>query len=145
MRWIVSVSRTQGRPTLHEERTANRHQLLSDARSEPTVAALLSVFPGAKVRMCKEETGDRSYLRKIRPWYGHHYHFHVRLSCPRGAKNCENQVAPPAGDGCDDAQEWVNNIINPPPPDPNAPRPNPRRELTMADLPGQCVSVLTSE
>ena len=49
MRWIVSVSRTQGRPTLHEERTANRHQLLSDARSEPTVAALLSVFPGAKV------------------------------------------------------------------------------------------------
>ena len=45
----VSVSRTQGRPTLHEERTANRHQLLSDARSEPTVAALLSVFPGAKV------------------------------------------------------------------------------------------------
>jgi DNA polymerase-3 subunit gamma/tau len=49
MRWIVSVSRNQGRPTLHEERTANRHQLLSDAKSEPTVAALLSVFPGAKV------------------------------------------------------------------------------------------------
>jgi DNA polymerase-3 subunit gamma/tau len=49
VRWIVSVSRTQGRPTLHEERTANRHQLLSDAKSEPTVAALLSVFPGAKV------------------------------------------------------------------------------------------------
>ncbi|SDU46821.1 DNA polymerase III subunit gamma/tau [Stappia sp. ES.058] len=49
MRWIVTVSRTQGRPTLFEEREANKHQLLSDARSEPTVAALLSVFPGAKV------------------------------------------------------------------------------------------------
>ena len=49
MRWIVSVSRTQGRPTLHEEREANRHQMVSDAKAEPTVAALLSAFPGAKV------------------------------------------------------------------------------------------------
>ncbi|MHC5655102.1 DNA polymerase III subunit gamma/tau [Stappia sp. ICDLI1TA098] len=49
MRWIVSVSRTQGRPTLYEEREANRHQLVSDAKAEPAVAALLSAFPGAKV------------------------------------------------------------------------------------------------
>jgi DNA polymerase-3 subunit gamma/tau len=48
-RWIVSVSRTQGRPTLHEEREANRHQMVSDAKSEPAVAALLSSFPGARV------------------------------------------------------------------------------------------------
>ncbi|MCA1299918.1 DNA polymerase III subunit gamma/tau [Stappia indica] len=48
-RWIVSVSRTQGRPTLHEEREANQRQLLSDAKSEPAVAALLEAFPGAKV------------------------------------------------------------------------------------------------
>lgn len=49
MRWMVSVSRTQGRPTIHEEREANQQQLLSDARAHPTVAALLSQFPGAKV------------------------------------------------------------------------------------------------
>jgi DNA polymerase III subunit gamma/tau len=48
-RWFVVVSRTQGRPTLHEEQEANQEQLLSDARSHPTVAALLSQFPGAKV------------------------------------------------------------------------------------------------
>ena len=48
-RWIVSVSRTEGRPTLHEEREANQRQLFSDAKAEPTVAALLSAFPGAKV------------------------------------------------------------------------------------------------
>ena len=48
-RWIVTVSRTEGRPTLHEEREANQRQLFSDARAEPTVAALLSAFPGAKV------------------------------------------------------------------------------------------------
>ncbi|POF34032.1 DNA polymerase-3 subunit gamma/tau [Roseibium marinum] len=48
-RWFVAVSRTQGRPTLHEEQDANQQQLLSDARSHPTVAALLSQFPGARV------------------------------------------------------------------------------------------------
>ncbi len=48
-RWFVVVSRTQGRPTIHEENEANQQQLLSDARSHPTVAALLSQFPGAKV------------------------------------------------------------------------------------------------
>ncbi len=49
MRWIVTVSRTEGRPTLHEEREATQRQLFSDARAEPAVAALLSAFPGAKV------------------------------------------------------------------------------------------------
>jgi DNA polymerase-3 subunit gamma/tau len=48
-RWIVSVSREQGRPTIHEEREATQAQLLSDARSHPTVAALLSEFPGARI------------------------------------------------------------------------------------------------
>ncbi|WP_244287933.1 DNA polymerase III subunit gamma/tau [Labrenzia sp. 011] len=48
-RWFVAVSRTQGRPTIHEEQEANQQQLLSDARSHPTVAALLSQFPGARV------------------------------------------------------------------------------------------------
>ena len=139
----ISLRRANGAYT-NDNWTRQHHEVIKAAAQDPRTARIF-VFPGAKVRMCKEETGDRSYLRKIRPWYGHHYHFHVRPSCPRGAKNCENQAAPPAGDGCDDAQEWVNNIINPPPPDPNAPRPNPRRELTMADLPGQCVSVLTSE
>ncbi|NVK33831.1 MAG: DNA polymerase III subunit gamma/tau [Rhodobacteraceae bacterium] len=49
MRWIVSVSRTHGRPTIYEEEEANQQQLLADAKSHPTVAALLSQFPGARV------------------------------------------------------------------------------------------------
>jgi penicillin-insensitive murein endopeptidase len=139
----ISLRRANGAYT-NDNWTRQHHEVIKAAAQDPRTARIF-VFPGAKVRMCKEETGDRSYLRKIRPWYGHHYHFHVRLSCPRGAKNCQNQTPPPAGDGCDDAQQWVNNILNPPPPDPDAPPPKPRRELTMADLPNQCVSVLTSE
>ena len=111
--------------------------------SKPRVARIF-VFPGAKVQMCADEKGDRSWLRKIRPWYGHHYHFHVRLSCPKGATGCVNQDPPPAGDGCADARQWQANILNPPPPNPNAPKRKPKRELLLADLPAQCQSVLDS-
>lgn len=48
-RWFVVVSREHGRPTIHEEQEANQQQLLSDAKSHPTVAALLARFPGARV------------------------------------------------------------------------------------------------
>ncbi len=126
--------------------TRAHHNVIKAAAQDSRVARIF-VFPGAKVQMCKDATGDRSWLRKIRPWWGHHYHFHVRLKCPKGAKSCVNQAPPPAGDGCADAQKWVNDILNPPPPkpvDPNAPAPKPRRELTMNDLPQQCVSVLQS-
>ncbi|CTQ48934.1 penicillin-insensitive murein endopeptidase [Jannaschia donghaensis] len=123
-----------------------QHELVKKAAQDPRTARIF-IFPGAKVEMCKTETGDRSWLRKVRPWYGHHYHMHVRMSCPRGARGCVDQAAPPPGDGCGEAQEWVNNILNPqpaPPRDPNAPAPQPRRELQLADLPTQCVSVLSS-
>lgn len=43
---------------------------------------------------------DRAWLRKIRPWYGHDRHFHVRLVCPEGSAACENQRTLPEGDGC---------------------------------------------
>jgi penicillin-insensitive murein endopeptidase len=124
--------------------TRQHHEIIKAAAKDPRTARIF-IFPGAKVRMCKDETGDRSWLRKVRPWWGHHYHFHVRLKCPSGARGCVNQSPPPAGDGCDDAQQWVDNILNPPPPDPNAPAPKPRRELTMQDLPAQCIAVLQSE
>jgi penicillin-insensitive murein endopeptidase len=123
--------------------TRAHHEILKAAAKDKAVARIF-VFPGAKVQMCNDEKGDRSWLRKIRPWWGHHYHFHVRLACPRGARGCVDQEPPPPGDGCQDAAQWANNILNPPPPDPNAPKPAPRRELVLADLPAQCAPVLSS-
>ena len=138
----ISMRRSGGAFTNSSWTPAHRN-ILKAAAQDPRVARIF-VFPGAKVDMCNAETGDRSYLRKIRPWWGHHYHFHVRLECPRGMRGCEAQDPPPRGDGCADAQRWVNNILNPPPPDPNAPPPRPRRELTLGDLPAQCEAVLTA-
>ena len=48
-RWIVSLSREAGGKTLAEEETARRDTAMLDARSDPTVAAVLAKFPGAKI------------------------------------------------------------------------------------------------
>ncbi len=141
----ISMRRAKG-AYVNADWTRAHHEILKAAAQDKRVARIF-VFPGAKVQMCNDEKGDRNWLRKIRPWWGHHYHFHVRLACPRGARGCVDQDAPPRGDGCAEAQQWVNNILNPPPPkpvDPNAPRPKPRRDYTLSDLPKQCASVLQS-
>ena len=139
----ISTRRSSG-AYVNSSWTRAHHEIIKAAAKDPRTARIF-VFPGAKVQMCDDEKGDRSYLRKIRPWYGHHYHFHVRLACPKGARGCVNQNPPPAGDGCADARQWQANILNPPkakPADPNAPKPKPRRELVLADLPTQCKAVL---
>ncbi|MEM9318047.1 MAG: penicillin-insensitive murein endopeptidase [Pseudomonadota bacterium] len=140
----ISTRRADG-AFVGENWTEEHWDILRLAASDPRVARIF-VFPGAKVWMCENETGDRDYLRQLRPWWGHHYHFHVRLNCPPGARGCEEQAPIPAGDGCDEARSWQDRILNPappPPPDPNAPPPQPRRELTLADLPRQCASILS--
>ena len=144
---ISSISVTSGNEAyINGNWSRAHHEILKAAASDRRVARIF-VSAAVKVQMCKDERGNKRWLRKIRPWWKHNYHFHVRLACPRGMNGCEDQDDPPRGDGCDEAQTWVNNILNPPPPkprDPNAPRPAPRREYVLADLPRQCVGVLQS-
>lgn len=124
--------------------TQSHHRILRAAARDSAVARIFVTAP-VKLQMCADETGDRGYLRKIRPWWGHHYHFHVRLNCPAGSEGCRPQDPIPPGDGCADAIWWVTDALDPPPPDPNAPPPAPRppkREITLADLPQQCSTIL---
>ena len=123
--------------------TPAHEALIRRAAEDPRVARIF-IFAGAKVAMCDNATGDRAWLRKVRPWYGHNDHAHIRLSCPRGAAACAEQDPIPPGDGCDDARAWVAGILNPPPPDPDAEPALPRRDLTLADLPAQCAAVLAA-
>ena len=76
--------------------SASHHAIIRAAASDPRVARIF-VDPVAKLAMCQSERGNRAYLRKIRPINAHDYHFHVRLACPN--QGCENQDAPPPGDG----------------------------------------------
>jgi DNA polymerase-3 subunit gamma/tau len=47
--WLVSLSKEQGGQTLAEMEASKRENAFLDARSDPTVAAILSRFPGAKI------------------------------------------------------------------------------------------------
>lgn len=142
---ISSISMRRQAGAFTNDRWTPQHEAIIKAAASDPRTARIFIFPGAKVAMCNSATGDRNWLNKVRPWWGHHYHFHVRLNCPDGATGCTDQAPPPPGDGCDDAQGWVDRILNPPPPDPDAPPPTPRAELTMANLPGQCLDVLNAQ
>lgn len=94
-----------------------------------------------KQALCNSET-DRSWLNKIRPWWGHDAHFHVRLACPPGSPQCDSQKPVPFGDGCDsDLANWVRDIVN----SARNPKPQKRPEPpSTANLPAACYQVLNS-
>ncbi|VEJ08689.1 penicillin-insensitive murein endopeptidase [Actinobacillus delphinicola] len=101
--------------------TNQQETLLKLAASDPHVARIF-VNPLIKVHLCQTVKGDRQWLHKIRPWYGHNSHFHVRLSCPKGAQYCHNQAAIPVGDGCDQSlYAWLK--PKPKPTKPGKPKP----------------------
>lgn len=72
---------------------------------EPQVARIF-VNPAIKRELCREAGSDRAWLAKIRPWWGHKTHFHMRLLCPAGEIQCHDQPPPPVGDGCGPALAW---------------------------------------
>ena len=65
------------------------------------------VHPIIKRALCVSTTGDRSWLRKVRPFWGHDHHFHVRLACPPKDRTCRPQEPLPPGDACDEAERWL--------------------------------------
>ena len=121
---------------------ASHAYILEAAARDPRVNRIFVTAP-VKLAMCAEAgRGDAGWLRKIRPWWNHHDHFHVRLNCPSGASGCVDQDPLPPGDGCADAVWWVTEALEPP--DPDAPAPKPKPPLTLSDLPPQCAQVLAA-
>ena len=81
-------------------------KLISAAAASAKVDRIF-VNPVLKRALCDRATGDRAWLRKIRPWFGHHQHFHVRLACPPDSPECEAQPQLPPGDGCGELEWWL--------------------------------------
>ncbi len=48
-RWVVAVGKASAEPTVQEVKTAARDRLVSDAKTDPLVAAVLAEFPGAEI------------------------------------------------------------------------------------------------
>jgi penicillin-insensitive murein DD-endopeptidase len=110
------------------------------AALEPSVQRIF-VNAAIKKALCREAGSDRAWLSKVQPWWGHDYHFHVRMSCPADSPECTGQPPREPGDGCGKGLDhWFTEaILRPKPsPTPSQPRPGPK----MADLPAACRQVL---
>lgn len=111
---------------------AQHAQLIKLAASAPQVDRIF-VNPAIKVQLCATAGADRAWLRKIRPWHAHDSHFHVRLTCPKDAPQCENQAPIPSGDGCGaELASWFE------PPKPSTTSQN----KTLPQPPAQCRMIL---
>lgn len=58
-----------------------------------------------KKELCRKHSGE-DWMHKIRAWWGHNKHFHVRLKCPKDNLDCKMQSPVPDGDGCGEELSW---------------------------------------
>jgi len=110
-------------------------EIIKIAASDKRVDRIF-VNPIIKRRLCQTHPGEK-WLGKLRPWYGHDGHFHVRLKCPPGGALCETQE--PLNmfdDGCgSDLDGWFR-------PDGRI-KSQPRTgKATHAKLPDECIPIL---
>jgi penicillin-insensitive murein DD-endopeptidase len=85
--------------------TAKVARVLALGAADPRVDRIF-VNPVLKQALCERPGADRDWLRKVRPWWGHADHFHVRLACPPDSPACEPQTPLPEGDGCGELAWW---------------------------------------
>jgi penicillin-insensitive murein endopeptidase len=93
--------RTHGKTSSWTPRVA---KLLALAAADPAVDRIF-VDPGIKKLMCAGPTARAPWQAKLRPWWNHHDHFHVRLACPADSPLCVPQDLP-QGDGCGATLAW---------------------------------------
>jgi penicillin-insensitive murein endopeptidase len=115
-------------------------EIIKAAAKDPIVERIF-VNAAIKKALCREAGNDRSWLSKARPYYGHDYHFHVRIQCPADSPDCQPQEPVPEGEVCGaDLDYWFSDEVLHPKPSPVPSKPKP--PLTMADLPPACRQVL---
>ena len=113
--------------------------LLRLAASRPEVDRIF-VNPVIKREVCAHFAGQ-PWVGKLRPWWGHDDHFHVRIACPPGDTLCRNLADPiPPGDSCGQPlADWFT-------PESKAEarrqRTEPGKPATMPTLPPECQAVL---
>lgn len=97
------------------------------------IVGRIFVNPVIKRTLCEQFPGS-DWLQKLRPWWGHDDHLHVRLRCPPGEAACQDQDPLPAGDGCGaDLAWWFSEEARQPPP---------RMDRAKVPLPAACEAIL---
>jgi penicillin-insensitive murein endopeptidase len=93
--------------TTHEKTpswTPNALKIVALAAADPDVDRIF-VDPGIKKLLCASELAKEPWQGRLRPWWRHHDHFHVRLRCPSDSPDCVPQE-PIADDGCGKSLAW---------------------------------------
>ncbi|TCT37263.1 penicillin-insensitive murein endopeptidase [Vibrio crassostreae] len=125
--------------------TDEHFQVIRYAAKDEKVVRIF-VHPMIKQTLCDQEDSDaddRAWLGKIRPWWGHHSHFHVRLKCPEGSSNCIAQASPPKGDGCgDELASWAPKTIPVPPPKKVV---KSKKKKKVKVMPSQCLALISNK
>lgn len=130
------ISMVRGVKINRQTFTDSHMELLRMAASDPRVDRIF-VNPPIKQAACRT-SGDRSWVSKLRPWWGHDEHFHIRLSCQPGSFDCEPQRPLASGDGCDnELDSWLESSkVLPKGPD----KPNTRK----VNMPVSCERILNA-
>jgi penicillin-insensitive murein DD-endopeptidase len=123
-------------------------RLLRRAASYAEVQRIF-VNPAIKKALCDAvpKDADRAWLHKVRAYWGHESHFHLRIGCPKDSAGCISQPAlPNDDDGCgQELSNWLALVKKPPRPEPppalGASAPS-RRGITLDQLPAECRVVL---
>jgi penicillin-insensitive murein endopeptidase len=129
----VNVVAPDGLDVDHNVWTPTYMEVVKTVAEDPRVTRIF-VNAAIKKAMCNEAGTDRAWLAKVRPWWGHSEHFHVRLACPNDPE-CKGQPVP-KGNGCGHALDsWFRpSILHPPPKVPS----KPKSPLTLAKMPAAC-------
>jgi penicillin-insensitive murein DD-endopeptidase len=135
----VNVVAPDGLDVDHKVWTLAYMEVVKAAAEDPKVTRIF-VNAAIKKQLCSTAGTDRAWLAKVRPWWGHSEHFHVRLACPNDPE-CKGQLPVPTGDGCGHALDsWFRPFILHPPP-PKVPV-KPKPPLTLAKIPVACRAVV---
>lgn len=101
----VSPSYVEDRKILLPSWGSEQIQLTELAANFPEVNRIF-VAPAIKKYFC-ETAPTAPWLYKIRSWWGHDDHLHVRLNCPSGSPDCKSQAPlDPKNNGCGTELEW---------------------------------------
>jgi penicillin-insensitive murein DD-endopeptidase len=133
---------TDGKQVNRENWSAADVAFIRAAAEQHDVERVL-VNAAIKKELCRVESNDdKRWMSKVRPWYGHADHIHVRLKCPADSPDCRAQPAVPSGDGCDKSLkhwfvDWILKLKIPA-------NSGSARGLKLKDLPPACATVLNA-
>jgi penicillin-insensitive murein endopeptidase len=144
---MMAVSMLKDPFTIDPDKWTPLHTKLIKRAASYSDVDRIFVHPAIKKVLCEQAGEDRAWLAKVRPWWNHYYHFHVRVTCPPGAPDCEPQKPHSGDDGCGEELPqvvWNAGESRDCGSGTARYRGSPQSSLTMSKLPRECGTVLTA-